>query len=224
MIRKLAVVTVVVAGVVMLTAGAAFAHVEIEREGEVSTNGVVSASISVPNEMSSSNTTKIVLVFPASPKLTQATAEDANGFTATVQKNANGDVESITWTGGTISGDDEAQFPITVGDVPSGTDTVEFKALQTYDDGTVVRWIEPTPPGGAEPEHPAPVLYVKGEPPHDEGAADTGTTTAHSDSGSHDDGMSTGAIVAIVIGVIIVIALIVFLVTRSRRGPKTPTA
>jgi hypothetical protein len=35
--------------------------------------------------------------------------------------------------------------------------------------------------------------------------------------------MSTGAIVAIVLGIVIVIALVVFLVMRSRRS-KTPTA
>jgi uncharacterized protein len=222
MIRKLAVVAVVVTGVVMLTAGAAFAHVEIEREGEVTAQGVVNASLSVPNESETNATTSVQLVFPESPKLKNATAENVNGFTATVQKNADGDVESITWSGGTVSGDEDAEFPVTIGDVPADTDTVEFKALQTYDDGTVVRWIDPTPEGGEEPEHPAPILYVKGEPTdHDD---DSGAvTTQHSDDESHDDGMSTGAIVAIVLGVIIVVAIIVFVVMRSRRS-KTPTS
>lgn len=223
MIRKLAVVGVIVTGVVMLTAGAAFAHVEIEREGEVTAQGVVNATLSVPNESNTNTTKTIELVFPASPKLTTATAENANGFTATVNKDQAGDVTSITWTGGTISGDDEVKFPLTLGDFPADTQTADFKALQTYDDGTVVRWIEPTPASGEEPEHPAPVLYVKGEAPHDDDAPAT-ITSEHSDSGSHDDGMSTGAIVAIVLGVIIVIALVVFLVMRSRRGSKTPTS
>jgi uncharacterized protein len=212
-----------VTGVVMLWAGAAFAHVEIEREGEVSATGVVNAKMSVPNEEQPAKTTTIELVFPASPKLTDASATAANGFTAAVKKDAAGNVESITWTGGEITGDDEVEFPITVGDIPSGTDTVEFKALQTYDNGDVVRWIEPTSASGEEPEHPAPVLYVKGEAPHDDDAPAT-ITTQHNDSDSHDDGMSTGAIVAIVLGVLIVIALVVFLVMRSRRGSKTPTS
>jgi uncharacterized protein len=222
MIRKLAVVAVVVTGVVMLTAGAAFAHVEIEREGEVTAQGVVNATLSVPNESNTNGTTTIQLVFPDSPKLTEATAEDANGFTASVQKDAAGDVTSITWSGGTITGDDEVEFPMTMGDFPADTESVEFKALQTYDDGTVVRWIEPTPAGAEEPEHPAPVLYVKGEAPeeHDDGGG--AVTTQHDDGDSHDDGMSTGAIVAIVLGVIIVVALIVFFVMRSRRS-KPPT-
>jgi uncharacterized protein YcnI len=225
MIRKLAVVVVVVTGVVMLTAGAAFAHVEIERDGEVTAQGVVNATLSVPNESKTQGTKTIELVFPASPKLTTATAADANGFTATVKKDSAGAVTSITWTGGTITGEDEKSFPITLGAFPADTKTAEFKALQTYDDGTVVRWIEATPASGEEPEHPAPVLYVKGEAPHED-AADTGgaVTTQHEDSDSHDDGMSTVAIVAIVLGVLILVALIVFLVMRSRRGSKTPTS
>jgi YD repeat-containing protein len=224
MIRKLAVVGVIVTGVVMLTAGAAFAHVEIEREGEVTAQGVVNAKLSVPNESQTNTTKTIELVFPESPKLTTATAEDANGFTATVNKDGAGNITSITWTGGTITGDDKAELPLSLGDFPAVSQNAEFKALQSYDDGSVVRWIEPTTAGGEEPEHPAPVLYVKGEPPeeHDDGGA---VTTQHSDADdSHDDGMSTGAVVAIVLGVIIVIALVVFLVMRSRRGSKTPTA
>lgn len=35
-----------------------------------------------------------------------------------------------------------------------------FKALQTYSDGEVVRWIETSEPGQAEPAKPAPVLHL----------------------------------------------------------------
>jgi hypothetical protein len=38
-------------------------------------------------------------------------------------------------------------------------DQIIFKALQTYSDGDIVRWIdEPAP--GVEPDHPAPVLKL----------------------------------------------------------------
>lgn len=40
-----------------------------------------------------------------------------------------------------------------------------FLAVQTYDSGEVVRWIEPTPEGGEEPESPAPVLSMTGAAP-----------------------------------------------------------
>jgi uncharacterized protein len=35
-----------------------------------------------------------------------------------------------------------------------------FKALQTYSNGDVVRWIEQSAPGGPEPEHPAPSVTL----------------------------------------------------------------
>ena len=40
--------------------------------------------------------------------------------------------------------------------------TVSLPATQTYSDGTVVKWDQPTPPGGAEPEYPAPELALTG--------------------------------------------------------------
>jgi periplasmic copper chaperone A len=45
-----------------------------------------------------------------------------------------------------------------------------FKTIQTYSDGTVVRWIDDTVAGQAEPEHPAPVLNLAAAAP-DGGAA-----------------------------------------------------
>jgi Domain of unkown function (DUF1775) len=45
---------------------------------------------------------------------------------------------------------------------------VSFPATQTYSDGTVVHWDQPTPPGGAEAEYPAPTLALTGEPAGDE--------------------------------------------------------
>ena len=40
------------------------------------------------------------------------------------------------------------------------TDQLVFKALQTYADGEVVRWIEDQAPGGEGPERPAPTLQL----------------------------------------------------------------
>jgi len=139
-----------------------------------------------------------------------------------VEKNAAGDVTQVVWTGGPLTGDNSVKLPLTIGAVPSGTDTVTFKAVQTYDNGDEVRWIEPTPPGGAEPEHPTPVLYVKGNPPAEE---DTATTTgdAAATTKSSDDGLSTAAIVAIVVGVIVVLALLGWVLSRTRRNMGSRT-
>jgi hypothetical protein len=156
-------------------------------------------------------------VFPAEPKLSDATPQAVNGWTATVQKNAAGDVTQVVWTGGPLTGEAEVALPIALGAVPADLDAVDFKAVQTYDDGTIVRWIEPTPANGEEPEHPAPVLQVRGEAAHDDDHSDTSATGAdHADSKS-DDGLSTGAIIAIVVGIVIVLAVLAFILSRTRR-------
>jgi uncharacterized protein YcnI len=220
MIRKLATVGAIVTGVVVLFAGPAFAHVEIERDGEVSANGVVAATLHVPNEETAAGTTKIELVFPAAPKLKTAEPEAVNGWTATVQKNAAGEVTAITWTGGPLTGEDEVALPVSIGDVPEGIDAVDFKALQTYDDGTVVRWIEPTPAGGEEPEHPAPVLTVRGEAGgHDDEAADHDDAASSDSHESSDD--STGVTIAIIVGIVVVLAVLGLVLSRTRRDMRS---
>jgi uncharacterized protein YcnI len=228
MIRKLLVAGAVVAGVVALGAGPAFAHMEIEREGEVGSNGVVTAQVTVPNEEAPASTTQVELVFPGQPALTNVQPTAVPGWTATVQKSASGNVTGIVWAGGKLSGTAKVVFPFTLGPIPADTTTITFKGLQTYDNGTVVRWIEPTPAGGPEPEHPSPVLIVRGKQVSDAAPSTGGSShaaaTQTTKSSNSDSGMSTGAILAIVIGVIIVVALVVWLVVRSRRRTKTPTA
>src|SRR5262249_8623834 len=154
-------------------AGPAFAHVEIEREGEVSSDGVVNAQITVPNEEANAATTQLDFDFPDTPALTSVQPAAVPGWTATVVKSPSGNVTSVVWKGGPLSGDAKVVFPLTIGNFPAGTKTVTFKALQTYNNGDVVRWIEATPAGGAEPEHPTPVLVVRGKQVSDDDDAAT---------------------------------------------------
>ena len=49
-----------------------------------------------------------------------------------------------------------------------------FKAVQTYESGEVVRWIEQAAEGADEPEHPAPVLALTAA----QAAQDTSTSAA----------------------------------------------
>jgi periplasmic copper chaperone A len=46
---------------------------------------------------------------------------------------------------------------VRAGPLPKNVNQLEFQAAQTYSDGEVVNWNEPTVKGGDEPEHPAPV-------------------------------------------------------------------
>jgi len=69
-------------------------------------------------------------------------------------------VSEITWTGGTIGSGQLRGLRRRLRPVARRHDQLSFKTLQTYSDGTVVRWIEEPQKGGAEPESPAPVLTL----------------------------------------------------------------
>jgi hypothetical protein len=72
-------------------------------------------------------------------------------------------------------------------------------ALQHCTDGTVIRWIEPTPPGGKEPEHPAPVLEVKTQGATSDTTIKVPVTTKKSSSDSSNTGIIIGVIAAVVV-------------------------
>jgi uncharacterized protein len=71
-------------------------------------------------------------------------------------------VTRITWTatdGGLQPGQFDL-FTISAGPLPTNTNQLVFKAIQTYSDGTTVNWIQQTVKGAPEPDHPAPVLKL----------------------------------------------------------------
>ena len=76
----------------------------------------------------------------------------------------------------------DLEFDISAGPLPE-VDQIVFKALQTYSDGDVVRWID-EPTAGVDLEHPAPVLKLtKGGDSHN-GDAVVAEDDADDDGGS----------------------------------------
>ena len=69
-----------------------------------------------------------------------------------------GDV--VSWDGGTIPPQAAETFTIDVL-LPRGPRDLPFKAVQTYADGTIVRWIELADSDEPRPPNPAPVLHVR---------------------------------------------------------------
>lgn len=156
----------------LLMASTAWAHVSITPN--TSTPGQsAQVSFRVPNERDDAATVRLEVVFPADRPLPTASVGDVAGWTATVHrqklatpvKTDDGEVTdavtSITWEGGRIEPGHFQQFPVSLGRLDAGKLT--FKALQTYSNGTVVRWIDGTE-SGANPEHPAPVLTIATPP------------------------------------------------------------
>jgi len=209
-----------VAFVVLALAGPAYAHVEIESD-DAQAGKPSTMTLSVPNERDDAGTVKVDLRFPEGSTLTDVTAAPVPGWTATV------DDAGIVWTGGPLTGEDKVELKFTA-TLPADAETLEFKALQTYDDGQVVRWIEATPEGGPEPEHPAPVLDLAGGGGEDHHAeegtettiAATATTvagTAANTNDNSDDSSSTGIIILIVAIVVVAGAGGAYVIMRRRR-------
>jgi uncharacterized protein YcnI len=162
-----ALITIAATGAAMsigLLAGAApaWAHVHVDADNPAP--GAESVlTFNVPNESEKGALTTQLSV--ALPNLASASTELMPGWTARLDRDrAAGTTRSVTWTaapGTGIGADQFALFRISV-TLPDGAKTVSFPATQTYSDGTVVKWDQPTPPGGAEPENPVPELALTG--------------------------------------------------------------
>lgn len=185
-------VVLAVAATVVLGLGApASAHVTIN-PGTATQGGFAKLTFRVPNEKATASTVKLEVQFPPDAPITSVSVKPVAGWTADVQRRTldapitggHGEqitevVGMVTWTaspGAEIAPGQFQEFDISAGPLPS-VDQVIFKALQSYSDGEIVRWIdEPNP--AVDLEHPAPVLTLV------PAAADS------AEGGSDDDGGS----------------------------------
>jgi periplasmic copper chaperone A len=167
------VVVALAAGATLLAAGPASAHVTAQ-PGQVASGGSAVVSFRVPDESDTAGTVELEVALPTDHPITSVRTTPMPGWTATVAKatlnppvQVNGNavtqaVSTVTWTAnpGTRIGPGEfLDFPLWLGPLPTGVDQLALPATQTYDDGTVVAWNQPTT-GGEEPEHPAPVVRL----------------------------------------------------------------
>ncbi|MCQ6246631.1 YcnI family protein [Streptomyces samsunensis] len=243
-LRRLPVIGALTAGgLVLLTAGPAFAHVSVQ-PGQAEKGGYSTINFKVPNERDDSSTVKLEVNLPADHPLASVMPQPVPGWDVKVTKSKlakpmevhgekiNEAVTKVTWTGGKIEPGTFQQFPLSVGQLPEDADQLVFKALQTYDNKEVVRWIEEPQEGAAEPENPAPVLKLvapaKGSDGQDAAAASgqgqgkdsekAGAENSASEDASDDkDGSDTTARVLGIAGIVIGAAGVAFGVVASRR-------
>jgi uncharacterized protein YcnI len=152
-------------------AASASAHVTVN-PSSAEKGGFAKLSFRVPTESPTASTNRLEVTFPADHPVAFVSVKPHAGWTymltktrlATPLQSDDGAVteavSKIVWTGGTIAPGQFDEFDVSVGPLPKDTDTMVFKAVQGYSDGSVVRWIDPTTPGGTEPAHPAPVLHL----------------------------------------------------------------
>jgi uncharacterized protein YcnI len=213
-VKKVAALALVLV-VVFLGATPARAHVTVS-PSEVAEGEFTVLTFQVPNESDTASTVAIEVVFPEAAPFRFVSVKPVPGWVHSIV--ANGDtVTGITWEGSEIAPGEFQQFEVSIGPIPD-VDVLEFKAVQTYDDGEVVRWIDPTVEGEDEPEHPAPrasVLPAGGEgDAHGNGGG--GTAAADPDDDGVD-GTDTATFIALVVaGASMVTAVAAVVMARNR--------
>ncbi|WP_455353027.1 YcnI family copper-binding membrane protein [Streptomyces sp. SYSU K217416] len=242
-ISRLSAAGAVAAATVLLVSGPAFAHVSVQ-PGQAEKGGYATINFKVPNERDNASTNKLEVTFPADHPLASVMPQPVPGWQVVVTKaklakplKVHGKeikeaVSKVTWTGGKIAPGQFQQFPLSVGQLPEDADQLVFKALQTYDNNEVVRWIEEPKEGAEEPQNPAPVLKLTeptGEGHHggatggkDDKKADDKAAAGHDEAGGHEkaaaaDSSDTTARVLAGLGIAVGAAGVAFGVLAGRR-------
>jgi uncharacterized protein YcnI len=216
----------------LLGAGVAAAHVETD-PGQAAKGDDATITFRVPNEEDSAGTVKLEFTFPLDHPVPEARTTPMPGWTADVTTTTlpkpvhqnNSDVKTavrtVTWTadpGNQLKPGEFLRFSVLAGPLADNADELTFKAVQTYSNGDVVRWIDaPAAAGAPEPEHPAPTLTLVSADA-DAGPAkpaDTAAATAAPDGTARWLG---GA--GLVIG-ILGLALGIVIAARGRRSVPT---
>ena len=216
-------------------AGPAAAHVSVNPREAVQ-GGYARVAFRVPTESDTLATTKVEVVLPVDAPVASVSTMPVPGWTVTVERrkletpvDVHGSpvsevVAKLTWTASGDAGIKPGQFqefPVSLGPLPA-VDSMVFKALQTYSDGTIVRWIEAPVSGGEEPEKPAPVLRLT---PAGAVASASPTLVAGAAGGAAtDDGTARGLAVAGLIAGLGGLALGGLALARARRRPGLPEA
>jgi periplasmic copper chaperone A len=224
----------VVAAALALPA-AASAHVTLQ-PSTAPADGFTRLDVRVPNERDDAATVKVDVQLP--PGFAFVSYEPRPGWKVTVERaraeqpieveggfEVDEEVRQITWQGGRIGPGEFVDFGLSLR-MPKGEagDKLTFKALQTYEDGDVVRWIGPE-----DADEPAPIVTLTdassggghGAPGSDPdtavssddaaGAAENASATVESD-GSSD----TLAIVALALAAVALVAAGASFMRRTR--------
>jgi uncharacterized protein YcnI len=191
---------------VLALAPTAVAHVTVQPE-EAPAGGFTRLDVRVPNERDNADTTKVDVQFP--PGFLSVSYEQVPGWDIKITKRkldkpveqfgeqVTEEVGRITFTGGTIGPGQFQDFGLSLA-VPDKPGTaVAFKAIQTYSNGEVVRWIGPP-----DSEEPAPqVKLTAAEAEAGGAAAEPAAGQPAADGGDDDGGSDTLAIIALIVGI-----------------------
>jgi len=191
------------------------AHVRLLPK-EVEAGAYTVLQVNVPNESPNLATTKVVVEFP--PGFAYALYRPVAGWSGEVKMTEAAKaiiggrvnparVARVTWTaeerGAEIQPQQFEEFPIAVQVPDEPGETLTFRALQTYENGDVVRWV-----GGPNSQSPAPQVLVAAAGEAQIAAAGE-DAIAEEDSGDGSDGLVITALILGILGLIAGIAALV---------------
>ncbi|MDG9718547.1 YcnI family protein [Streptomyces sp. DH24] len=235
---RIAAVGAVAGTAVLALSSPALAHVSVQPEGEAAKGGYAVVNFKVPNERDNASTTKLEVSFPTDHPLASVMPQAVDGWKVEVTKSKldkplelhgkkiTEAVTKVTWTadGKGVQPGYFQKFPVSVGALPEDADELVFKALQTYSNKEVVRWIEVPQEGQEEPEFPAPVLELSAAEEdghsHDtaaEEASDDAADTENTAAAADGDDTDTTARVLGVVGIVVGAAGVAYGVFAGRR-------
>jgi uncharacterized protein len=229
-VRKIIVTVTVVLTVVFGWAGVATAHVTVDPPSAPQ-GGTVKLSFLAPNEEPPATVTRLQIFFPVPPEtpIPTVTVEPKPGWTfhltnlhlakpiVTDDGSIAEIVSEIDWkadnAAAAIGANEFGEFTIDADGLPDNSSQVVFKALQTYSNGQIVRWIDPVTPGQDEPAHPTPILQLT-NPNASTGAATR--TAATVTSSAKDNSARVLAIAALIVGVMALLGVGALAMKRRR--------
>jgi uncharacterized protein YcnI len=196
--RRLALAAPLVAGVMLILPAAAWAHARVSPAVSIA-NELQLYSLAVPTEKRGLSTTKIVMTVPSGFGIDSFVPPPA-GWHQQVQQTSSGDnaiVTKVTWTGGRTPTGEDSLFQFLA--QPSSAKPYTFGVQQTYSDGSIVNWSGPE-----SSDAPAPTIDVK--------------------VSLGGGGVSALTIVALIVGVLGLLAGGFALATGGRGTPGRPLA
>ncbi|GIE36266.1 membrane protein [Actinoplanes italicus] len=158
-----------------LLAAPAFAHVEVEADKAQAGAANVTLTFHGEAESQSAGIVSERVVLPQGIKPADVTLVKApRGWTFTSS------ADGFTIAGPALKVGQDAEFAVTVTQLPTDATTLSFKTVETYSDGKVSRWIDLPEEGQPEPESPAPTITLK--PAANQAEVTAGTTPSSNPS------------------------------------------
>lgn len=211
---------------VLAIAPAAAAHVTVQPE-EAPAGGFTRLDVRVPTERDNASTTKVDVQFP--PGFLFVSTEPVPGWNSEITmrkldkpveqfgEQITEEVDRVTFTadGEGIGPGQFQDFGLSLGVPDKAGSTLTFKAVQTYSNGEVVRWIGP--PDADEPAPQVKLTAAEGEG----GAAEPAAQQPQAPAAEEDDdsGSDTLSIIALIVGGLgLAAGLAALLMGRRRAG------